>query len=254
MTFQQLINGELVGGERSIGVINPATGEVFAQCPAAGETQLEQAVAAAKASCPGWAATSVGDRRALILQLADEIERNSGNLAPLLTAEQGKPLDQAMFEVMGAAIILRTFAAMDLQPRTLRDDERGTVVEIRRPLGVVAAIIPWNFPLALLMHKLGPALLAGNSVVAKPAATTPLTTLEFARICASVLPQGVLNVICDDNDLGALLASHPDIGKIAFTGSTATGRKVMAAAGATLKRVTLELGAMTRRSSSMTPM
>lgn len=242
MNFRQLLDGALIDGERALELVDPATGEVFARCPAAGVDQLERAVAAASASFPAWSAQSIEQRRGMLLQIAEGVESRSTELAALLTAEQGKPLNQAMFEVMSAAGILRAFAAMDLQPRTLRDDERGTVVETRRPLGVVAAITPWNFPLALLMHKLGPALLAGNTVVAKPAATTPLTTLAFAEICQPILPRGVLNVICDNNDLGDRLTAHPDIAKIAFTGSTATGRKVMATAAATLKRVTLELG------------
>lgn len=242
MQFKQLINGELVDGERTIAIVNPATGDILCHCPAAGEAQLEAAVAAARASFPEWATTPWDVRRGLILQIADGIEEQAQEFAGLLTSEQGKPLDQAMFEVMGAVHVLRIFAAMDIATRTLRDDDTGKVIEVRRPLGVIAAITPWNFPLLLLMNKVGPALLAGNTVVAKPAPTTPLTTLMFARLCASILPSGVLNVICDDNDLGSLLTAHPDIAKIAFTGSTATGRKVMQSAAPHLKRLTLELG------------
>ncbi len=145
-------------------------------------------------------------------------------------------------EVMGAAFTLRAFAAMRLEPVLLKDDEKGKIVELRKPLGVVGAITPWNFPLMLLMNKLGPALMAGNTVVAKPAPTTPLTSLLFGALCADILPPGVVNILCDDNDLGPAMTSHPDIAKISFTGSTETGKKVMQAAAATLKRVTLELG------------
>src|SRR5262249_57717998 len=116
------------------------------------------------------------------------------------------------------------------------------VVRQHKPLGVVAAITPWNFPVVLLIFKVAPALLAGNTVVAKPAPTTPLTTLRFGELCAQILPPGVVNVIADQNDLGAVLTAHPDVAKVAFTGSTAVGRKVMAGAAGTLKRLTLELG------------
>ena len=124
----------------------------------------------------------------------------------------------------------------------LKEDATQKVVRQHKPLGVVAAITPWNFPVLLLMIKVAPALLAGNTVVAKPAPTTPLTTLKFGELCARILPAGVVNVIVDQNDLGTALTGHPDVAKVAFTGSTATGKKVMASAAGTLKRLTLELG------------
>ena len=122
------------------------------------------------------------------------------------------------------------------------DDSKERIIEHRTPLGVVAAITPWNFPMSILVIKVAPALLAGNTVVAKPAATTPLTSLRFAEICNEHLPPGVLNMITDANDLGSLLTRHPDVAKVSFTGSTATGKKVMESAASSLKRVTLELG------------
>jgi acyl-CoA reductase-like NAD-dependent aldehyde dehydrogenase len=131
---------------------------------------------------------------------------------------------------------------MDLSDKVLKEAENVRIVQQRAPLGVVAAITPWNLPIILLMSKFAPALLAGNTMVIKPAPTTPLTTLRFGAICAQVLPPGVVNVIADLNDLGGVLTGHPDVAKVAFTGSTATGRKVMASAAATIKRVTLELG------------
>jgi len=174
--------------------------------------------------------------------LAATLQERAAEFAGLLTTEQGKPLDQAMGEVIGCTFVLRAFRDMRLEPKILRDSGGNKIVEHRRPLGVVAAITPWNFPLILLMNKLGPALIAGNTVVVKPAPTTPLTTLLLAELCRDILPRGVVNVICDQNDLGAALTGHPDVAKIAFTGSTATGKKVMASAAAMIKRVTLELG------------
>jgi acyl-CoA reductase-like NAD-dependent aldehyde dehydrogenase len=240
--FKMLIGGELVAGHSEFDVINPATEAPFARCPKADETLLDAAVAAAKRAFPGWAATSMDDRAALVERLAGSLEARAGEFASLLTQEQGKPLDQALYEVMGAVFTLRAFAAMRIETRILRDSSTQQVTEHRTPLGVVAAITPWNFPLILVMNKLGPALVTGNTMVVKPAPTTPLTTLLFGEICADLLPPGVVNVICDQNELGALLSQHPDVAKVAFTGSTATGRKVMASAATSVKRVTLELG------------
>src|SRR5262249_27613048 len=138
--------------------------------------------------------------------------------------------------------VLHYFANLDLPLQVLKEDSAQKVVRQRRPLGVVAAIMPWNLPLLLLMIKLAPSLLAGNTVVAKPAPTTPLTTLKFGELCARILPPGIVNIIVDQNDLGRALTSHPDVAKIAFTGSTATGKRVMFSAAGTLKRLTLELG------------
>mgnify|MGYP003582270115 CR=1 FL=1 len=240
--YQLLIDGALVDGARTIDVINPATAEAFAQCPVADEAQLDQAVDAARKAFPAWSAKSVEDRAGFINRLADALEARHNDFARLLTQEQGKPLEQAAYEIMGSVFVLRAFANMELKPRIIRENAGSKVVEVRSPLGVVAAITPWNFPVILLMNKLGPALLAGNTMVAKPAPTTPLTTLLLGTLCAEVLPAGVVNIICDNNDLGGVLTTHPHVAKVAFTGSTATGKKVMAAAANTIKRVTLELG------------
>jgi acyl-CoA reductase-like NAD-dependent aldehyde dehydrogenase len=241
-TYNLLINGDLVAGASTFDVINPATGKAFAQCPKADAAQLEQAVAAAKNAFPAWAATSTEDRAAKVEALAAALEARAEEFAQLLTTEQGKPLEQAMGEVIFSTIVLRAFRDARIGPKVLRDAGGNKVIEHRVPLGVVAAITPWNFPLVLLIQKLGPALISGNTVVIKPAPSTPLTTLLLGELCAEILPAGVVNVICDQNDLGAALTNHPDVAKIAFTGSTATGKKVMASAAAAVKRVTLELG------------
>jgi len=240
--YRMLVDGELVNGVMAFDVVNPATAEAFAKCPKADELLIDRAVVAAKRAFPAWAAKPLEERAALVNALADALEARAGEFASLLTSEQGKPLDQAMYEVMGSVFTLRAFAAMRLAPRTLKDDGGNIVIEHRTPLGVVASITPWNFPLILLMNKLGPALVTGNTMVAKPAPTTPLTTLLFGELCQEVLPAGVVNIVCDQNDLGAKLTTHPDVAKVAFTGSTATGKKVMAAAAEGVRRVTLELG------------
>ena len=240
--FGLLIDGRVVPGALTMPVINPATEEVLAECPRASKQQLDEAVAAAKAAFPSWAAMPIEERRKIIVKMADVIEANASELARLLTSEQGKPLDDATMEVLGMAGFFRYLGSLDLPMKVIEDSDGRRVEAYRRPLGVVGAIIPWNYPLLILAFKLPPALLAGNTLVVKPAPTTPLATLRFAELVAGLLPNGVLNVVTDANDLGDELTRHPDVRKISFTGSTATGQKVMASAAATLKRITLELG------------
>lgn len=240
--YKLLINGTLEDGDTTMDVVNPATEEVLAKCPRASKAQLDKAVAAAKAAFPAWSKTPITERKKTLLAIADTIEKNASELARLLTQEQGKPIGDATGEIYGAAAFFRYFTALDLPVKVL-DDSDGRKVELhRKPLGVIGAIIPWNFPLILLAFKLPPALVAGNTVVVKPAPTTPLTTLRFGELVKDLLPPGVLNIIADANDLGGALSAHPDVRKISFTGSTATGKKVMASAADTLKRITLELG------------
>ena len=240
--FRLLINGRLVRGAGTLDVLNPATGRVLAAAPRADRAQLDQAVAAAKAAFPGWSATPLRQRAALLVELAEALEAGQGDFARLLTQEQGKPLPHSHWEVDLSIAALRYFATLDLPTEVLKEDDTRKVVRLHKPLGDVAAITPWNLPLFLLIIEVAPALLAGNTVVAKPAPTTPLTTLKFGELCARVLPAGVVNVVVDQNDLGDALTGHPDVAKVAFTGSTATGKRVMASAAGTLKRLTLELG------------
>jgi acyl-CoA reductase-like NAD-dependent aldehyde dehydrogenase len=242
MPYKMLINGKLVQGATTTGVEDPATCEIFEQCPRADEAQLALAVAAAKSAFPDWAKRSYPERGALLASLADALQKNADAMARLLTREQGKPLEQAQYEVGGAVAFLKFTATQSLPNKTLRDSDSEYIIETRSPLGVVAAIAPWNYPVLLMVMKIAPALLTGNTVVAKPAPTTPLTTLFFGEIAATILPAGVLNVIADNNDLGAKLSIHPDIAKVSFTGSTRTGIHVLQSASSTLKRVTLELG------------
>lgn len=232
----------MVAGAATLDVINPATGKLLTRCARADKAQLDAAVLAAKNAFPAWSTTPIEMRRQILLKVAAAFEARSGEFARLLTEEQGKPLAHAAYEIGGAVAMIRAFAAMDLPAKVLRENAVERIVQLHVPLGVVAAITPWNFPLILLMIKVAPALLAGNTIVAKPAPTTPLTTLLFGEMCAALLPPGVLNVIVDQNDLGGYLTQHPDVAKVAFTGSTATGKKVMASVAGTIKRLTLELG------------
>ena len=233
MAYKMLIDGRLVDGAHTLDVFNPATGGVLDTCPRADEAQLNEAVAAAKKAFPAWSALSFAERQAKLEALASALEARADEFARLLTQEQGKPLPQAQAEVGGAAYGLRAFAAMTIDSKTLKESDSERIVEHRTPLGVVGAIMPWNFPMLLMVMKVGPALITGNTIVAKPAPTTPLTALLFGELAATLLPPGVLNIIVDNNDLGAALTKHPDIAKVSFTGSTATGKKVMESVAST---------------------
>lgn len=223
-------------------VINPANGEVFASAPLCSPSQIDEAVDAARNAFPSWASTPIADRQALIRDYAQVLRDNIEVLATTLTLEQGKPLPNAESEINGGIAFMESYCQLLLDPEILRDTDEQYVELRRSPLGVVAAITAWNYPALLALWKIGPALVAGNTLVLKPAPSTPLTTLKLGELAQKVFPAGVLNVINGDGEVGSELVKHPDIRKIAFTGSTATGKKIMEKAGPTLKRLTLELG------------
>src|SRR2546427_1573061 len=240
------IGGAAATAEASFEVLNPATGKVLGHAPDCSPAQLDQAMEAAGKAFPDWRADEAGRREAL-RNAAGAVMAALPELAPLLSAEQGKPigstgLGDASFEIAGSAVWLSYFADVGLPVEVIQDDADARVEVHRRPLGVVAAITPWNYPVLLACWKIGPALLAGNTMVLKPSPYTPLTTLRLGEILRDVLPPGVLNVVSGGNELGAWMTSHPVPRKLSFTGSVATGKKVAAAAAPDLKRVTLELG------------
>lgn len=240
--YKLLIGGKLVDGDSIMEVINPATETILAICPRGSAAQMDEAIAAAKAAFPAWARRPMAERRAMLYALADSIEQRQDELARLLTQEQGKPLSDASAEVNFTCAFIRQLSSFDLPAKVIEDSESRLVEEHRRPLGVVAAIAPWNFPILVIGLKIPSALLVGNTVVLKPAPTTPLSTLWLGKLIAEILPPGVVNIVTDMNDLGSQLTGHPDVAKVSFTGSTATGRKIMANSADTLKRLTLELG------------
>ncbi|WP_346010594.1 aldehyde dehydrogenase family protein [Streptomyces sp. SID5910] len=222
-------------------VVDPATGEGFAEAPDQRPDELDAAVDRAHAAWHGWRADPAA-RRTALLAAADAVEAAAADLAPLLTREQGKPLTESYAEVARTAARLRYFAGLDAGTEPITDG-RPVHTELRwRPVGPVAAIVPWNFPLQLASAKFAPALAAGNTMVLKPSPCTPLATRLLASVLSRVLPEGVLTVVTGREPLGARLASHPGIRHVTFTGSTATGRRVAAGAAASLARVTLELG------------
>lgn len=240
--YKMLIGGRLVEGDHQMDVINPATEDVFATVARASERQADEAIEAAATAFPPWAETPMAERQAKVAALADAIVANADVLARALTQEQGKPLAEAQGEIAWAEGYLRHYATLAIAERTIQDDANGLIQVRRKPLGVVAGIIAWNFPLLVACWKIGPAVIAGNTIVLKPAPTTPVTALMLGELCRDIFPAGVVNVITDANDLGGYLTADPRIAKVGFTGSTATGKKIMASAADGLKRLTLELG------------
>ncbi|BCH67409.1 aldehyde dehydrogenase (plasmid) [Agrobacterium vitis] len=240
--YTMTIDGKAVSAASSFEVFNPATEEVVAKAPDASREQLEAAVSAAKAAFPAWSARPLSERQAFVARLGDAIEAHAEEFMRLLTREQGKAFKGAEWEVGGSAFWCREIAKQEL-PLHVAEKTDGRTVETRRvPLGVVGGITPWNFPILLAVWKIAPALVAGNTMVLKPSPYTPLCTLKLGELVRDILPPGVLNVVSGGNDLGSWLTQHKDISKISFTGSTATGRKIMEACSGNLKRITLELG------------
>ena len=240
--YSNLIDGEMVTTSGTMDVINPATEEVIGTVPACGEAELDRAVVAARRAFKSWRATLIEDRRAVINKMADAIAEKHEELYRLLTAEQGKPHHQAKGEMHGAPAMMKAQAQLDLADVINQDDETRLSRTRRVPVGVVGGIVPWNFPVMMAVQKVAPALLAGCTIVLKPSPFTPLTTLRIAELWKDIAPPGVVNIITGEDSLGPLITAHPDIDKLTFTGSTATGKKIMEGASKDLKRITLELG------------
>lgn len=240
--FALLIDGELTVGAGHLDVINPATGKVFAHAPAAGRVELDRAVAAARRALPEWSARSFEDRTQFIKRMAGILRTNQDALAELLTREQGKPIGQAKDEIGRAASQSEGMAQIPITSELITDDAERRIEVRYVPLGVAGIITPWNAPINLAAGPLVSALYTGNTAVVKPSPYTPLSTLKIGELLRDVFPRGVINVLAGGDELGQWMTEHPGIDKISFTGSVATGKKVMASAAGTLKRITLELG------------
>ena len=240
--FALLIDGKLVNTAERLDVINPATGRVFASCPAASAAELDRAVAAARRVAPAWRDAGYGTRAKIIEKLATALRDNQDALADLLTREQGKPLGQSVAEIDRGAAQSLGMAEIEIPVETLVDNDERLIELHYKPLGVVGIITPWNAPVNLALGPLVSALYTGNTVILKPSPYTPLTTLKLGELLNDIVPPGVVNVLAGGDELGSLMTAHDGIDKISFTGSVETGKKVYASASNTLKRLTLELG------------
>ncbi len=244
MGYNLSINGEAVSCHEHVDILNPATGKLVGKCPVATRAQLDAAVEAAAAAFKTWSKTSDEERKNACHALAKVLEDNAEELSKLLTEEQGKPLGGlgSRFELGGCAGWAHFTAELELPVEVIQDNEEGRVELHRHPVGVVGSITPWNFPLMIAIWHIIPAIRTGNTVVIKPSPYTSLSTLRMIELLAETLPKGVLNIVSGSDELGKLMSEHKGIQKIVFTGSCATGEKIMASAAPTLKRLTLELG------------
>jgi len=235
------IAGKPEASKETFPVLNPANGQLIAHAPECTPELLDAAVTSANEAREPWLADPAA-RSSALLDIAARVEGNLEELAALITEEQGKPLHEAKDELGAAVGDLRYYAGLNVPVDTVADTDDLFVQVLRRPIGAIAAITPWNFPLGTAMSKLAPALAAGCTVVLKPSPYTPLSSLRFGELVRDALPLGVLNVVSGNDSLGSLMTSHPIVRMISFTGSVATGKKIAATAAADLKRVLLELG------------
>jgi acyl-CoA reductase-like NAD-dependent aldehyde dehydrogenase len=238
------IGGARVAADSNAAIQNPADGSLVGLMPLATMAQLDLAVVAAKDAFVSWNQLPDSDRQAACLRIAGVIAAHSEELALLVTLEQGKPLNGlgSRFELGGAQAWTRYTANLALPAEVLQDNADGRVEMHRKPLGVTGSITPWNWPVMIACWHIIPAIRTGNTVVIKPSPMTPLSTIRLVELMNDVLPPGVVNVVTGTDEIGTGLTAHSDIAKMSFTGSTSTGRKVMASAAQTLKRLTLELG------------
>lgn len=239
------INGQNVAGDAgTFSIHNPATHALLGHAPRSTAAQVDLAVAAARAAQPTWAALPDDERKAIIGRVADILTANTKYLAEWITREQGKPLagPGSLFEMQACVGWTQVSTMLDLPVEVVFEDETRRDEVHRKPIGVVAAIAPWNWPLMIAIWQFIPALRAGNTVVLKPSEYTPLGTLEMVRLINEVLPPGVLNTVSGGGTVGDALVRHPDVRKVMFTGSGATGRKIIEASAGNMARLTLELG------------
>lgn len=249
-TYTNTVNGRAEGAARTFESKNPANGATIGLVPHSSAEQVAAAVAAAKAAQPAWAARPDAERKALVMQVAEAIKTNAPYLAEWVTREQGKPLggvgpDQvpgARFELWGCEVWTQVSASLDLPAEVVFEDETRRDEMHRKPLGVIGAIAPWNWPLLIAIWQIIPSIRAGNTVVIKPSEYTSIGTLEMVRIIAELLPPGVLNSVSGPGEVGAWLVENPALDKVMFTGSGPTGARIAAAAARNLTPTTLELG------------
>ncbi|KAK6347437.1 hypothetical protein TWF718_005278 [Orbilia javanica] len=241
-TFTNIIDGKATTTAETRYSINPSTQEPNPPVPVSTKQDLDAAVDAARRASKGWAKTSWEERKDALLKFVDAVLERKTEFAGLLTREQGKPLSFAIWEVEAVGRQIAALAGIKLEDEVLLDEDGRKVIKRYVPLGVGGAIVPWNFPVVLMMFKISHAVLTGNTIVCKPSPFTPYTGLKLVELAQQFFPPGVVNVLSGDDNLGPWMTAHPGIDKISFTGSSATGKKVMESCSRTLKRLTLELG------------
>jgi len=243
-SYPYMIGGELCSSPETFMVKNPATGASIGYAPITSPEEVKRAVAVAKSSQKAWAARPDSERKDLLIQVAEVLSQNSPYLAELIVKEQGKPMagPGAMFEMQACVGWTQVPASLDLPMEVVFEDEARRDELHRKPIGVVGAIAPWNWPLMIAIWQIVPALRAGNTVVLKPSEFTPIGTLEMVRLMNDILPPGVLNVVSGGGDVGAALVDNPAVNKIMFTGSSSTARKIIEASQGNMTRLTLECG------------
>ncbi|MEX3009559.1 aldehyde dehydrogenase family protein [Hoeflea sp. TYP-13] len=243
-TYDNIINGKPLASTETFESYNPATSEVLGLVARSTDVQIGQAIAAARKAQPAWAALPDANRREYLVKAAAVLEENAAYLAELVTREQGKPLTGpgSQFEIQACVDWTNVPADLELPVEVVFEDETRRDELHRKPLGVIAAIAPWNWPLLIATWQIMPSIRAGNTVVIKPSEYTPIGTLEMVRLISKVLPEGVINTVSGDGTVGRRLCENPDIDKIMFTGSAATGKKIIQASSENLARLTLELG------------
>ncbi|KAI3390310.1 hypothetical protein diail_10306 [Diaporthe ilicicola] len=241
-TFHNVIDNKLTKTTRSRRAVNPSTEEHLAEVPVSTQEDVDRAVASSQAAFPAWSNLSQDERATYLSKYADAIEANQEAFSKLLGAEAGKPPQAAGMELSLVGVYIRETFQHRLNEEKIEDNDERTVVLRHVPLGVGVGIVPWNFPVVLGIVKLVSCLLAGNTFIWKPSPYTPYTALKLGELGAKVFPKGVFNVLSGEEDLGPMFTAHPGVAKISFTGSVASGKKVMQACASTLKRVSLELG------------
>ncbi|KAF5517316.1 putative aldehyde dehydrogenase FUS7 [Colletotrichum aenigma] len=240
--FYNVINGKLETAPKTRHGLNPSTLEPLAEVPLSTAEDVDRAVQAARAAQEAWAETPYEERKKAVAKLGDLMEENLNEFAVMLSKEQGKPIGFAQFEISEAIKHFRGVPTLPFPEEVVSDDPDRRVITRYVPLGVAVGIVPWNFPILLAVGKICPALITGNAFILKPSPFTPYCDLKIVELAQQVFPPGVFQALSGDDNLGPWLTSHPGVDKVSFTGSTATGKRVMESCAKTLKRVTLELG------------
>lgn len=237
-----MINNQLTQSSQTRHGINPANSQPNPLVPVSSQDDLDTAVRAAQAAFKAWSKTSFEQRRKALFAWADAIEANTSGFSKTLTMEQGKPLSQSAAEIGMSGTWIRELSSIEITTNVIEETDDRKIIQRHTPIGVVGAIVPWNFPILLAVSKIASAVYTGNTVIVKPSPFTPYCDLKLAELATQFFPPGVIQCLSGDDTLGPMITEHADIDKISFTGSIITGKRVMASCAKTLKRVTLELG------------